>query len=166
MGVRIPPLYGLKLTWHGKDEHMISRENPFPRNCCMPSYTTCVSPFSVCNGKHHTCALWWNHNTHADIFYQVPVSELIPSCEFHIWTKRCVPGYREAITLKVKKLALLLCWSKGLPQFPSGLQLSFPLWVCVWSRSFFGHLRYMRSRQRGFHGLRVGDFLQRNLVLN
>lgn len=104
---------------------------------------------------------------------QVAISELIPACEFHIWTKLCVPGYGEAITLKVKELSL--CFCVGQRVFPNFLvacnrRLFPPLGTSVvpW---LFGQLRYMTGRQRGFPALQVGVFfwtslIQRKLVLN
>lgn len=101
------------------------------------------------------------------------IFELIPACEFHIWTKLCVPWYREAITLKVKELAL--CFCVGQRAFPNFLVVCnrslFPtpsMCVVPW---LFGQLRCMRGRQRSLPVLQVGDFfwtslIQRKLVLN
>lgn len=50
---------------------------------------------------------------------QVPMSEFIPAYEFHMWTKLCDPGYREAITLEVKEFAL--CFCVGQRAFPNFL---------------------------------------------
>lgn len=91
---------------------------------------------------------------------QVAISELIPACEFHIWTKLCVPGYREAITLGVKELARCFCvGQRAVPHFLVVCNMSlFPtLSTCVvpW---LFGQLRCVRGRQRGLPALKVGDF--------
>lgn len=78
---------------------------------------------------------------------QVAISELIPACEFRIWTKLCVSGFREAVTLKVKVLSL--CLGVGQRAFPIFLVCNMSLFPTL-SRYvvplFFGQLRYIRGR--------------------
>lgn len=79
---------------------------------------------------------------------QIAISQLIPACEFHIWAKLSVSGFMEAITLKVKELALCFCvGQRAFPIFLVVCNMSlFPtasMCVVLW---LFGQLGYMRGR--------------------
>lgn len=100
------------------------------------------------------------------------IFELIPACEFHIWTKLCVPWYREAISLKVKELALCFCVG----------QRAFPTFLVVCNRNLFptpsmcgpmafGAVKVYERQTEELPALQVGHFfwtslIQRKLVLN